>query len=156
MLPCNQFGWQEPGSEAEIKKFVEDKFDFKGVGVNMMSKIDVDGGKTHPVWQFLKEKHPGDVRLNFAAKFIIDSEGNVVERIEDPPARPRRRSRRSSSPSSPRERAVCSGRCVSLLREVGSLISRAVPATRRCGKRFQPGIWTPPALGGHPDLSFPL
>ena len=82
-FPCNQFGWQEPGSQAEIKKFVEDKFDFKGVGVNMMSKIDVNGGKTHPVWQFLKEKHPGDVRWNFAAKFIIDSEGNVVERNGD-------------------------------------------------------------------------
>lgn len=82
-FPCNQFGWQEPGSEAEIKKFVEDKFDFKGVGVNMMSKIDVNGGKTHPVWQFLKEKHPGDVRWNFAAKFIVDGEGNVVERNGD-------------------------------------------------------------------------
>ena len=54
-FPCNQFGSQEPGSEAEIKKFVEDKFDFSGVGVNMMSKIDVNGGKTHPVWQFLKD-----------------------------------------------------------------------------------------------------
>lgn len=82
-FPCNQFGWQEPGSEAEIKKFVEDKFDFSGVGVNMMSKIDVNGGKTHPVWQFLKEQHPGDVRWNFAAKFLVDSEGNVVERNGD-------------------------------------------------------------------------
>jgi glutathione peroxidase-family protein len=82
-FPCNQFGSQEPGSEAEIKKFVEDKFDFSGVGVNMMSKIDVNGGKTHPVWQFLKEQHPGDVRWNFAAKFLVDSEGNVVERNGD-------------------------------------------------------------------------
>jgi len=82
-FPCNQFGWQEPGSEAEIKKFVEDKFDFSGVGVNMMSKIDVNGGKTHAVWQFLKEQHPGDVRWNFAAKFLVDSEGNVVERNGD-------------------------------------------------------------------------
>lgn len=79
-FPCNQFGRQEPGSNAEIKSFVKDRFDFEGVGVNMMDKIDVNGAGTHPVWAFLKDKFPGDVSWNFAAKFIIDKEGNVVER----------------------------------------------------------------------------
>lgn len=79
-FPCNQFGRQEPGSNAEIKQFVEDRFDFKGPGVNMMDKIDVNGANTHPVWAFLKAAQPGDVSWNFAAKFIIDKEGNVVER----------------------------------------------------------------------------
>ena len=46
----------------------------------MMDKIDVNGANTHPVWAFLKAAHPGDVSWNFAAKFIIDKEGNVVER----------------------------------------------------------------------------
>lgn len=40
----------------------------------MMDKIDVNGAKTSPVWQFLKGKFPGDVSWNFAAKFIIDKE----------------------------------------------------------------------------------
>ena len=60
-FPCNQFGGQEPGSNAEIKAFAADKFGFEGAGVNMMDKIDVNGGNTSPVWEFLKEKFPGDV-----------------------------------------------------------------------------------------------
>ena len=79
-FPCNQFGRQEPGTNAEIKSFVQDKFDFQGEGVHMMDKIDVNGANTHPVWAFLKAAQPGDVSWNFAAKFIIDKEGNVVER----------------------------------------------------------------------------
>lgn len=68
-FPCNQFGAQEPGSNAEIKAFATDKFGFNGL---MMDKIDVNGPNTHPVWVYLKEKFPGDVRWNFAAKFIVD------------------------------------------------------------------------------------
>ena len=79
-FPCNQFGRQEPGSNEEIKKLVEEKFDFSGPGVNMMDKIDVNGANTSPVWKWLKEQQPGDVSWNFAAKFIIDKDGNVVER----------------------------------------------------------------------------
>mmetsp|Transcript_34278 Transcript_34278/g.97149 ORF Transcript_34278/g.97149 Transcript_34278/m.97149 type:complete len:110 (+) Transcript_34278:310-639(+) len=79
-FPCNQFGGQEPGSNAEIKAFATDKFGFNGM---MMDKIDVNGPNTHPVWVYLKEKFPGDVRWNFAAKFIVDKEGNVVERNGD-------------------------------------------------------------------------
>ena len=55
-FPCNQFGRQEPGSNEEIKKFVEEKFDFSGPGVNMMDKIDVNGANTSPVWKWLKEQ----------------------------------------------------------------------------------------------------
>ena len=82
-FPCNQFGRQEPGTNAEIKSFVQDKFDFQGEGVHMMDKIDVNGPNTHPVWAYLKSQHPGDVSWNFAAKFLVDSEGNVVERNGD-------------------------------------------------------------------------
>ena len=79
-FPCNQFGRQEPGSNEEVKKFVVDKFDFQGEGVHMMDKIDVNGSNTHPVWEFMKSKHPGDVSWNFAAKFLVDKNGEVVER----------------------------------------------------------------------------
>jgi len=79
-FPCNQFGKQEPGSNADIKKFVEG-YKFTGM---MMDKIDVNGSSTHPVWAYLKEATgSGDVKWNFAAKFVIDKEGNVVERNGD-------------------------------------------------------------------------
>lgn len=79
-FPCNQFGGQEPGSNEQIKAFATEKFGFKGL---MMDKIDVNGPNTDPVWVYLKEKFPGDVRWNFAAKFIVDKSGNVTERNSD-------------------------------------------------------------------------
>lgn len=56
-FPCNQFGAQEPGTNAEIKAFARDKYGFKGL---MMAKINVNGPNTDPVWVYLKEKFPGD------------------------------------------------------------------------------------------------
>jgi glutathione peroxidase-family protein len=50
----------------------------------MMDKIDVNGAKTSPVWAFLKEKFPGDVSWNFAAKFIIDKVGLYKLNSVDP------------------------------------------------------------------------
>ena len=72
-FPCNQFDDKSRGSNAEIKSFVQDKFDFQGEGVHMMDKIDVSGPNT-PVWAYLKPA-PGDVFWNFAAKFLVDKEG---------------------------------------------------------------------------------
>jgi len=86
-FPCNQFGKQEPGTPAEIKKFAAD---FGDCGT-MMDKIDVNGGSTSSVWKFLKgsdAKGAGDdVGWNFAAKFIIDKEGKVVERNGSNPSK---------------------------------------------------------------------
>lgn len=85
-FPCNQFGRQEPGTNAEIKAFAG-KF---GAGFLMMDKIDVNGDQTSPVFQFLKgacASCAGDVKWNFAAKFIVDKSGNVVERNGDNPAK---------------------------------------------------------------------
>jgi len=85
-FPCNQFGKQEPGTNAEIKKFAAD---FGDCGL-MMDKIDVNGASTDPVWQYLKgacDTCDGDVRWNFAAKFIVDKEGNVVERNGENPTK---------------------------------------------------------------------
>ena len=50
-FPCNQFGGQEPGTEAEIKEFATGKYN---VTFDMFSKINVNGGDTHPLWVYLK------------------------------------------------------------------------------------------------------
>jgi len=55
-FPCNQFGKQEPLSEAKIKLFVTEKY---GVTFPMFSKIDVNGKNAHPIFQFLRKKLPG-------------------------------------------------------------------------------------------------
>mmetsp|Transcript_71047 Transcript_71047/g.151989 ORF Transcript_71047/g.151989 Transcript_71047/m.151989 type:complete len:107 (+) Transcript_71047:336-656(+) len=81
-FPCNQFGGQEPGSESEIKAFAEKQ----GVpcadpaqGFLMMSKVDVNGPETHPVYQFLKgaTEDASDVKWNFASYWLVNAEGKV-------------------------------------------------------------------------------
>jgi len=76
-FPCNQFGGQEPKSEAEIKEFVK-KFN---VDFPLFSKINVNGPKTHSVFEFLKKAFPGDVTWNFAGKFLVDRQGIPVRRF---------------------------------------------------------------------------
>jgi glutathione peroxidase len=80
-FPCNQFGKQEPGSEAEIKEFCSTKYD---VSFPMFSKIAVNGAKTHPLYKFLKKEAKGllgsgAVKWNFT-KFLVDRNGAVVKR----------------------------------------------------------------------------
>lgn len=55
-FPCNQFGSQEPGTAAEIGVFCERNY---GVSFPMFGKIDVNGEKAHPLYQFLKKKSRG-------------------------------------------------------------------------------------------------
>ena len=50
-FPCNQFGGQEPGTEAEIKEFATGKYN---VTFDMFSKINVNGEDAHPLWVYLK------------------------------------------------------------------------------------------------------
>ena len=81
-FPCNQFGSQEPGSEAEIQNFCRVNF---GVTFPMFSKINVNGQETHPLYQYLKSEQPGilgteAIKWNFT-KFLVDKEGNVVKRF---------------------------------------------------------------------------
>jgi glutathione peroxidase len=80
-FPCNQFGEQEPGTEAEILEFCQTKY---GVTFPMFSKIEVNGDGTHPLYKFLKSNTPGenkdkDIKWNFT-KFLVDGNGNVIER----------------------------------------------------------------------------
>jgi glutathione peroxidase len=80
-FPCNQFGSQEPGSEAQIAAFCNDKF---GVTFPMFAKIDVNGDAAHPLYKFLKEQAPGvmgteGIKWNFT-KFLIGRDGKVAKR----------------------------------------------------------------------------
>jgi glutathione peroxidase len=80
-FPCNQFGAQEPGSEAEIEQFCELNY---GVKFPLFAKIDVNGDDAAPLYQYLKKVNPGllgseAIKWNFT-KFLVDRKGNVVER----------------------------------------------------------------------------
>ncbi|MCO4845102.1 MAG: glutathione peroxidase [Sulfurovum sp.] len=81
-FPCNQFGSQEPGSEAEIQNFCRVNF---GVTFPMFSKINVNGDDTHPLYRYLKSEQPGilgteTIKWNFT-KFLVGKEGKVIERF---------------------------------------------------------------------------
>ena len=81
-FPCNQFGAQEPGSDAEILEFATSKYD---VTFPMFHKIEVNGGGAAPLYKWLKEQQPGggdsaEITWNFE-KFLVDGAGNVVERF---------------------------------------------------------------------------
>lgn len=77
-FPCNQFGAQEPGTEAEIQAFVRDNYD---VTFPMFAKIEVNGDGACELYRLLKTERPGDIAWNFT-KFLVDGEGNVLERFE--------------------------------------------------------------------------
>lgn len=80
-FPCNQFGSQEPGDSEKIREFVEKR----NVKFDMFEKVFVNGKNAHPLWKYLQEKIAGPkgkpIKWNFT-KFIIDENGNVVERHE--------------------------------------------------------------------------
>lgn len=81
-FPCNQFGAQEPGNEQEIQQFCSLTYD---VSFPIMTKVEVNGDGTHPVYQFLKAQAPGvlgteAIKWNFT-KFLVDKEGHVVTRF---------------------------------------------------------------------------
>ena len=81
-FPCNQFGHQDPGSDAEILSFCQMKYDVK---FPMFAKIEVNGRNAEPLWAHLKNEAPGllgseAIKWNFT-KFLVDRDGNVVERF---------------------------------------------------------------------------
>ncbi|OAE29039.1 hypothetical protein AXG93_146s1130 [Marchantia polymorpha subsp. ruderalis] len=80
-FPCNQFGGQEPGTNEQIKEFACSRFKAE---FPIFDKVDVNGPNTAPVYQFLKANKGGgilgdSIKWNFG-KFLVDQEGNVVER----------------------------------------------------------------------------
>jgi glutathione peroxidase len=80
-FPCNQFGSQEPGSEADIGAFCEKNY---GVSFPMFAKVDVNGDAAHPLWKYLKNAAPGvlgteGIKWNFT-KFLVGRDGTVLHR----------------------------------------------------------------------------
>jgi glutathione peroxidase len=80
-FPCDQFGHQEPGDEAEIKNFCSLNYD---VQFPLFAKIDVNGANTDPLYKYLKHEAKGllgseSIKWNFT-KFLVDKNGNVVKR----------------------------------------------------------------------------
>ncbi len=77
-FPCNQFGAQEPGTDADIAQFCSTNYE---VTFPMFSKVEVNGPGAHPLYQWLtaQPEGAGDIGWNFT-KFIVDGEGRVVGR----------------------------------------------------------------------------
>lgn len=80
-FPCNQFGAQEPGSNAEIQEFCQMTY---GVSFPVLGKVDVNGDKSDPVYSWMKEAAPGVlgtelIKWNFT-KFLINPNGKVEGR----------------------------------------------------------------------------
>ena len=81
-FPCDQFGHQEPGDEAEIKNFCSLTYD---VTFPLFAKIEVNGERTHPLWEHLKHEAAGllgteAIKWNFT-KFLVDGHGKVLQRF---------------------------------------------------------------------------
>lgn len=81
-FPCNQFGQQDKGSNAEIASFCQRNY---GVDFPMMSKVDVNGAHAHPLFTWLKAQAPGIlgtemIKWNFT-KFLLGRDGQVLQRF---------------------------------------------------------------------------
>ena len=88
-FPCHQFGNQAPGTNEEIVSFCKLKYD---VSFRQFSKIEVNGDNESPLYTYLKQQQGGllgsKIKWNFT-KFLVDREGNVVDRFAptDTPAK---------------------------------------------------------------------
>ncbi len=81
-FPANNFLWQEPGTDVEIKQFCSTTYN---VTFDLFSKISVKGSNQHPLYRYLTKESPaaGSVKWNFQ-KYLVDRSGNVVRMF--PPA----------------------------------------------------------------------
>lgn len=80
-FPCNQFRAQDAGSNDEIAEFCQMNY---GVSFPMMAKIDVNGTRAHPLYQWLEAEAPGllgskAIKWNFT-KFLVGKDGSVRKR----------------------------------------------------------------------------
>ena len=80
-FPCDQFGHQEPGDEAEIRRFCSLNYE---VSFPLFAKVEVNGAGAHPLYRWLKREGKGvlgseAIKWNFT-KFLVDPEGQVVRR----------------------------------------------------------------------------
>jgi glutathione peroxidase len=80
-FPCDQFGHQEPGDEAEIRNFCSLNYE---VDFPLFAKVEVNGAGAHPLWRWLKGERPGllgteAIKWNFT-KFLVGRDGSVIRR----------------------------------------------------------------------------
>jgi len=80
-FPCNQFGNQEPGCAADIRRFTREQYE---VTFPLFDKIEVNGPSTHPLYALLKRQAKGllgseAIKWNFT-KFLVNRRGEVVAR----------------------------------------------------------------------------
>jgi glutathione peroxidase len=80
-FPCNQFKKQDPAENSEISEFCQLNY---GVTFQMFEKIDVNGIKAHPLFDYLKSELKGfildAIKWNFT-KFVINKDGKPVKRF---------------------------------------------------------------------------
>jgi len=80
-MPCNQFGGQEPGSNAEVQEFCQLNY---GLSFPVMGKIEVNGSGRHPLYSYLTSQAKGivteSIKWNFT-KFLVDRQGQVTKRL---------------------------------------------------------------------------
>jgi glutathione peroxidase len=78
-FPCNDFGGQEPGTNADIKSFCEKNY---SVSFDLFDKLHAKGPDQHPLYKFLTANATpsGDVKWNFE-KFLIGKKGNLIARF---------------------------------------------------------------------------
>lgn len=82
-FPCNQFGKQEPGTDAEIAEFASSRYQ---VNFPLFSKVEVNGGNTCDLYKLLKAEKAQpdgnpDIAWNFT-KFLVSKDGKVLARYE--------------------------------------------------------------------------
>jgi glutathione peroxidase len=82
-FPANEFGGQEPGTNAEIREFCSTKY---SVTFDLFAKMVVKGDEISPLYQFLTSpqtdpQFPGEIQWNFT-KFLISRDGQIVARFE--------------------------------------------------------------------------
>lgn len=80
-FPANNYGGQEPGSNADIKAFCTSRYN---VTFDMMSKVSTKGADQHPVFAYLTSEEKtgikgGNIRWNFE-KFLVGKDGKVIAR----------------------------------------------------------------------------
>ncbi len=81
-FPCNQFGHQEPGNDADIRGFCETSYQ---TTFPLFAKVDVNGSHAHPLFTYLKSQKGGGIlgsaiKWNFT-KFLVGKDGTVLDRF---------------------------------------------------------------------------
>jgi glutathione peroxidase len=82
-FPANNFGEQEPGTNADIKTFCTSKYK---ITFPIAEKVSVKGTNIHPLFKWLTSKSENgvmssDIKWNFT-KFLIDKNGNLVQKFD--------------------------------------------------------------------------